>query len=174
MTNAINSALSGSDIFLLILAFIFVIIGIIGCIIPILPGTTLCWGGLLTGHFVDALNISWKLLIITGAITIAVEVATSFIPGYFTKKAGGSKAGSWGSTIGVFVGALTGNIVFIMIGPFLGALIGELIHDSSNFDRALKSAVNSFMGFLTSTGLRLILALTFLALLIKAFIAICA
>ncbi len=157
-------------IFLLVLAFFCITIGIIGCIIPILPGSPFCWLGLLLAHFAKNELISWKLLIIMAVVTVVVEIINSLVPAYFTKKVGGSKAGSWGSTIGAFVGALTGNIILIFLGPFIGALIGELIHDRSDLNRAVKSATYAFLGFLTGTGLRLILALSFLVLLIKALL----
>jgi uncharacterized protein YqgC (DUF456 family) len=42
----------------------------------------------------------------------------------------------------------------MLLGMFLGALIGELMHDSSNFSRALGVACYSFVGFLLSTGIK--------------------
>ena len=97
-------------------------------------------------------------IIIFAVVCVAVEIVNNLVPSYFTKKSGGSKAGSWGSTIGVFAGMFTGQIVLIFLGPFIGAFIGEMLHDSTNIKKALNSACYSFLGFVTGTGLRLVAA----------------
>ena len=152
-------------------AIVLFLVGIIGCIIPGLPGSPLCWGGLLTGHFISKTSdeITWTVLIITAVVCVGVEIVNNLVPSYFTKKSGGSKAGSWGSTIGVFVGMFTGQILLIFAGPFLGALVGELIHDHSDVKKALRSALYSFLGFITGTGLRLVTAAVLVVIFARAF-----
>ncbi|MCR5763881.1 MAG: DUF456 domain-containing protein [Treponema sp.] len=146
------------NIALIIAAILLFIIGIIGCIIPGLPGTPLCWAGMLVSSFVSFSSLSWTYIIICAAGCIAVEIINNLVPSYFTKKSGGTKAGSWGSTIGVFAGMLTGQIILIFLGPFIGAFIGEMIHDSTDIKKAFHSACYSFLGFITGTGLRLVAA----------------
>jgi uncharacterized protein YqgC (DUF456 family) len=75
-----------------------------------------------------------------------------------TKRFGGSKYGVWGTNIGLIVGLFIPPFGFIL-GPFIGALIGELIYDSNNFNRALKAAIGSFIGFLASTFLKIAVCL---------------
>src|SRR5690606_41814330 len=77
-----------------------------------------------------------------------------------SRRFGGSKMGEKGAMIGVFAGLLMGPFG-IIIGPFLGAFIGEMIHDRSNINGALRAAIGSFIGFLTGTGIKLILCLVF-------------
>lgn len=158
------------DILFIALAALFLLVGIIGCIIPGLPGTPLCWAGLLVGFFAHQSSISWwPVLIITAIVTVIIEILNNFVPGVFTKKAGGSKVGAWGATIGVFVGIFTGSPLGILLGPFLGALIGELVRDNSHFGRALKAALYSFLGFLTGTGMRLVTSAIFAVIFIRSF-----
>ena len=157
------------DIILIVVAALLLLIGIIGCIIPGLPGTPLCWGALLAGHFCAACSISWTLIAVTAAVCIAVEIIDSVIPAYFTKISGGTRAGSIGSIVGALAGVFTGQIVLIFVGPFFGALAGELIHDRTNAGRACKSACFSFLGFMTGTGLRLITAGIFAVLYVRSF-----
>ena len=66
------------------------------------------------------------------------------------KKFGGSKAGMWGSTIGLLVGPFVIPVAGILLGPFLGAVISELIVSRSGFKQALKTGIGSLIGFLTS------------------------
>jgi len=79
------------------------------------------------------------------------------IPVWGTKKFGGTKYGVWGSTLGLIVGLSLGPLG-IVFGPFFGALIGELIA-SKNSTVALRSAWGSLVGFILSTGLKLLFTL---------------
>lgn len=159
------------DIALIAAAGILFIVGIIGCVIPGLPGIPLCWGGLLIGHFIHAKDqITITLLIVTAAVCVIVEVINTLVPSYFTKKSGGSKAGSIGSMLGVLAGVLTGQIALIFLGPFIGALIGEFLHEPGNLKRAFHSACYSFLGFITGTGLKLITAGILLVIFIKSLV----
>ena len=157
------------DIVLIVVASLLLLVGLIGCIIPGLPGTPLAWGGLLCAYFCRASHISLTTVIVCAVVCLAAEIINNFVPSVFTKKAGGSKLGSWGATIGVFAGLLTGNPIGILLGPFVGALIGELMHDNSNFKKALKAACFSFLGFITGTGLRLIVSAIFVVIFVKSF-----
>ena len=66
------------------------------------------------------------------------------------KKFGGSKAGMWGSTIGLLIGPFVIPVAGILLGPFLGAVIAELVVSRSGLKQALKTGVGSLIGFLTS------------------------
>ncbi len=158
------------EFLLILLSAALLLVGMIGCIIPGLPGTPLCWAALLVGFFNSKCSISIYVLVITAIVCIAVEIVNNIVPSIFTKKSGGSKAGSRGATIGVFAGVLTGQILLILAGPFIGAFIGELIHDSADKKKALKSACYSFLGFITGTGLRIITSAVFIVLFIRSFI----
>ena len=159
------------DIVLIVAAGLLFLVGIIGCVIPGLPGLPLCWGGLLVGHFIHTKDpLSVPILIAAAVACVAVEVLNSIVPSYFTKKSGGSKAGSTGSMLGVLAGVLTGQVLLIFLGPFIGALIGELLHDAGNLRRAFNSACYSFLGFITGTGMKLVAAGILLVVFIKALV----
>ncbi len=158
------------DIVLIVAASLLFLVGIIGCVIPGLPGTPLCWGGLLIGHFIHSKDpITVPVLIIAAVACVIVEIINDFVPSIFTKKSGGTKAGSIGSMLGVLAGVLTGQILLIFLGPFIGAFVGEFIHDASDIKRAFHSACYSFLGFLTGTGLKLIAAGSLLVTFIRSF-----
>lgn len=162
--------MTSPDLLLCLAAAFLMFLGVLGCIIPGLPGTPFCWLSILAAKFITFSHLSWNVVIISGVVCVIVEVVNNFLPSYFSKISGGSKAGAWGAFIGTFVGLLTGNIGGILLGPFFGALAGEMIHDASDFSRAVKSASYSFLGFITGTGLRLITALIFLVVLVKSFL----
>ncbi len=152
------------DIFLLIIGFLFVLLGIIGSFLPILPGPITGWVGLLLLHFTDAVPMNWTFLGITLAIAIFIWAIDYVIPAWGTKKFGGTKYGVWGTVLGLIAGLIFFPPFGIIIGPFVGAFIGEIIYDSKDSSRALKAAFGSFVGFMLSTGLKLITSLIFVYL----------
>ncbi|MDG5490343.1 DUF456 domain-containing protein [Psychroserpens sp. SPM9] len=153
------------DIFLVIVAAFFMILGIIGSFLPILPGPLTGWVGLLIFHLTDAVPMNWTFLIITLIIAIAIWILDYIIPAMGTKRFGGTKAGMIGTSVGLLVGLLAPIPGGIIIGPFFGALIGELIN-KSEFDKALKAAFGSFLGFIASTFIKFIIAIIFLGFFI--------
>src|SRR5690554_4179880 len=129
---------------LLILSLAFLIAGLIGSLVPILPGPPLSWLGLLMLYLVKGIEMDYWTLGISLFITIVVTILDYVIPAMGTKRFGGSKYGVWGTNIGLVIGLFVPPFGFIL-GPFIGALIGELIFDSNNFNRALKAATGSFI-----------------------------
>lgn len=142
------------DIFLIILGAICLLVGILGCVLPVLPGVPLAYCGLLLLHATDKVQFSWQFLVIWAVVTIVVQVLDSVVPIWGTKKLGGSKMGVWGSTLGLLVGLFFGPWG-IVLGPFLGAVVFELI-DGKNTRLALKAGWGSFVGLMTGTILKLI------------------
>ena len=155
------------DVILIILGAICLLLGLIGCVAPVLPGVPLSYLGLLLLHWTDRAQFSWQFLTIWAVVVIVIQVLDYFIPAWGTKKFGGSKYGIWGSTIGLFVGLFMGPWG-IIVGPFVGAVLGELLYfnrhpqdrieqsENTNFNRALRAGFGSFIGLLTGTILKLI------------------
>ena len=114
------------DIFLIVLGAICLLLGLIGCVVPVLPGVPLSYVGLLLLHWTERVQFSWQFLVIWAVITIVIQVLDFVIPAWGTKKFGGSKWGAWGTTIGLLVGLFMGP-VGIVAGPFVGAVVGELL-----------------------------------------------
>ena len=156
------------DIALSIAAFLFSITGIVGCIVPIIPGVALSYAGLLCASFCSYSEISSATLWIWLAVTVAVSVIDYFLPGYFARLAGGTRAGSIGATVGMiagfFAGFFAGGLVGVILGPFFGAVIGELIHDRSDSAKAFRSGFGSFLAFIAGTGLKLVAAIWMICL----------
>lgn len=153
------------DIILLILGFICCILGLLGSVLPALPGTPLSWIGLLLLYLTDYIETNYWVLGITLLITIVVSVLDYTIPAQGTKKFGGTKYGVWGTNIGLIVGLFFPPIGFI-IGLFLGAFIGELIYNSKDKNAALKAAFGAFLGFLVSSFMKFMVCFSFLILFI--------
>ena len=143
------------DIILIIFGILFLIVGLAGCILPVLPGPPLTYIALLLLNFTGKHQFSTNFLILWAIIAIAVTILDNIIPVWGTKKYGGSKKAVWGSIVGLLVGLFAFPPFGIVIGPFLGAVIGELI-DGKKTGAAIRSGFGAFMGFLGGTLLKLI------------------
>lgn len=144
------------DTFLIILAGVFVFVGLIGSVLPILPGVTLSYIGLLMLHFTDKYQFSTHFLIIWAVIIVLIQVLDYVIPIWGTKKFGGSKRGVWGSSLGMVAGIFLGPWG-VVLGPFVGALLGEL-SDKKGVRDSMKAAFGAFLGFIAITVAKLIVA----------------
>lgn len=157
------------DLILIAFASLLMVLGIIGSFLPIIPGPLTSWLGLLVLYLTEAIPINWTFLIITLIIAVSIWVLDYIIPSIGAKKFGGSKYGVIGTNIGLLVGLFSPIPGGIIIGPFAGALVGELINDN-NSQKALKAAFGSFLGFLTSTLLKFVVALIFFGLFLSEVI----
>ncbi|PIA78543.1 hypothetical protein BFR04_03135 [Gaetbulibacter sp. 4G1] len=153
------------DIILIIIAALFIVLGIIGSFLPVLPGPLTSWVGLLILHFTDAIPMDMSFIIITLVIAIFIWILDYIIPAIGTKRFGGTRSGMIGTTIGLIVGLIAPIPGGIIIGPFVGALIGELLNNADS-KTAIKAAFGSFIGFLTSTFIKFIVAIIYLGLFI--------
>lgn len=152
---------------LLSLAILLILVGIVGCLVPVLPGPPLSYSGLLILHFTSFAEFSKSILIILAIVAGIVTLMDYFVPIWGTKKFGGSKYGTRGATIGLIVGLFFGPLGIIM-GPFLGAFVGEMIF-KDDFKYAMKAGFGSLLGFLMGIGLKLAASLTITFYFIKAF-----
>lgn len=139
---------------LIILAFICIAVGIIGSILPVLPGVPLSYGGILLLHFTEKIQFSTQFLIFWAAMVVIVQLLDYYVPIWGTKKFGGSKRGIWGCAIGMVVGIFLGPWG-IILGPFVGAIAGEL-SSGKQTRAAIKAGFGSFMGFVLGIVSKLI------------------
>ena len=158
------------DIFLIVISFLFMVLGVLGSFLPVLPGPLTSWVGLLILDFTDAIPMGTSFLIITFSIALGIWILDYFIPAMGTKRFGGSKAGIIGTSIGLIVGLIAPIPGGIIIGPFCGALIGELIN-KSEFNKAVKAAIGSFLGFLASTFIKFVITIIYFGFFISKLIA---
>ncbi|MBR5334028.1 MAG: DUF456 domain-containing protein, partial [Alistipes sp.] len=108
------------ETFWAISAIVCGIVGILGAVLPILPGTLLSFVGLVCAYLTPASEITRGQLWMWGLISAIIIVLDYILPGYFSKVFGGSKAGITGATIGVFAGMIFMGPIGIIAGPFIG------------------------------------------------------
>lgn len=150
------------------LSAICMLVGLAGCILPMLPGPPLAWLGMLLLRFTDRVDFSVTELVVSALVVIATLVLDYFTPMIGAKKFGGGKYGNRGCVIGTIVGMFFLPLGLIL-GPFLGAVIGELIAGKP-FRAALKAGFGSFVGFLFGTLIKLAVCLYFIIRFIMVMI----
>ena len=157
------------DIFLLLLGFVCVCLGIIGSFLPVLPGPLTSWVGLLLLHSTKIFPMDWTFLGVTLAIALLIWILDYFIPAIGTKRFGGTRYGVYGTTIGLLIGLLSPIPFGMLIGAFLGAFIGEMIYDSKDTNRALKASFGAFLGFLASATIKFSISAVYFVLFLIQF-----
>ena len=152
-----------------IIAIVLSVVGIIGSVLPALPGPPINFAALLLVYFGVDGSIGTTTLIVLLALTLLVVAFDYVAPVWFTHAGGGSKLATYGSTAGLIVG------LFFMpwgmiVGPLIGAIIGELIA-GSNIGKSLKVGLLSFLSFIVTTGIKVVLSVIMTIYIIKAAIA---
>lgn len=141
-----------------ILIIISFIIAFIGTFYPIIPSVVfIVLGYVLYGLFFSFAQLNWLFWVIQGLFVILLFSADMATNAFGVKKFGGTKAGIWGSTLGLLFGPFVIPVAGILIGPFLGAVLAELIATRKGFKQAVKSGVGSLIGFLTSSVVKIII-----------------
>ena len=139
-----------------IIAF-FYFLGLVGSIIPGLPGPPLSYIGILIIHFFTCTHFSTSNLLIWAVIVILVFLLDYYMQVWGVKKFGGGRKATIGTFSGLFIGLLFPPFG-LLIGPFCGAFIGALLEFRGDNIRALKIALGSFIGFVSGTVLKLVVS----------------
>lgn len=152
------------DLLLLTVGFVFMVVGVLGCFLPVLPGPSISWFGILLLYFTKAVAANYSILGITFFVMVVISILDYVIPAKGTKKFGGSSYGIWGTNIGLIVGIVAPIPFGFIIAPFLGAFIGELLYDYKDHRRAFTAATGSFLGFLASSFIKFVVCMMYFGL----------
>ena len=149
------------DNLLILLSGCFILLGIAGSFLPIIPGPITAWIGILILRSVPHISIDFIFLILTFCIALTIFILDYFIPSMGAKKFGGGKGSIYGSSIGLIFGILFLGPFGLILGPFLGAFLGELLINKENEKGALKAAFGAFLGFFAGVFIKFLTSLAF-------------
>ena len=144
------------EILILLLVGILLVVGIIGSIIPVIPGPPISYVAVLLMHFFTPYQFDSYLLITLGSIVVFVTFLDYWLQIEGVKRFGGGKKATNGTIIGLLVGISVFPPIGILVGPFLGAYIGAKMDDKS--EEALKISFGAIIGFLGGTFLKLLIS----------------
>lgn len=145
------------DLLFIALGALMILLGLIGCVVPVIPGPALSYVGLLMLQLRNEPTFSLNLMLILAFLTVLVTLLDYLLPIWSAKFAGASKLGQWGSVVGLIIGLFLPQPFGIILGPLLGALIGEILYGKKG-KIALKASFGVFIGFLLGTFAKVVLS----------------
>ena len=147
-----------------------VVVGVIGSVLPALPGVPLVFIGLLLAAWADGFaHVGPWLLVLLGVLAL-IAIGIDFVAGVLgAKKVGASRYAVIGATLGTFAGLFLG-IPGIVFGPFVGALLGELAA-GGGLRKAGGVGVGAWIGFLVGSIAKLGICGVMLGIFAFAFAA---
>ncbi len=152
-----------------VLAIILVIAGVIGVVVPAMPGTLLVFLGLLTAAWADGFQkVGVVTIVILGLLTL-LSYGIDFLATYLgVKKVGASGWSILGGSLGMLIGLFFG-VPGILFGPFIGALVAEWFV-KKDLRQAGKAGLGSWLGLLLGTLLKLAVVFMMIGVFVLAFL----
>ncbi len=149
--------------FLYVISTLLIVAGLIGAIVPALPGVPLIFGGIWLAAGVDHykhLGLWWLTgIAIVGVVGMTMDLLAGALG---AKRVGASRRAVWGALLGTVIGLFFG-LPGLLLGPFLGALLGELAAGNSVL-RSTQVGVSAWIGLLFGTMIKLASSVTMVAL----------
>ncbi len=149
---------------------VLILAGLIGVFLPMLPGAPLILAGIFVyaawDKFEHMSGWTFGFLVLLTIIISLVDYVAQMIGAKAFKA---SKKALWGAGIGMVVGLLTGNVFGFIVGPLIGAIIGELI-DSQDLKKALSTGTGVFLGFVSGTLVKFVVAMVMICIFIGSII----
>ncbi len=152
-----------TEVAILITGLVLHGLGILGCIVPALPGPLISWLSLFLFFLLPDRGFSTTTLVVTGIAMAAVTALDYVVPILGAKKFGSSKEGVWGGMIGIVVGLFFFPPIGIILGPLIGTIVGDMLAGGT-FTKALNSGLGSLIGFIVGTSIKLIYCIAVLVM----------
>lgn len=152
-----------------ILAGVLMLAGLMGTVVPLLPGVPLLMAGMLLGAWAeDFTRVGWGTLGFLLALTVLSIVAEALAASLGAKRVGASRAAAVGAALGAVFGFFLG-IIGLLLGPFVGAVAGELLARGGP-GRAMQVGVGAWLGFLIGTVAKVAIAFIMLGVFFFALL----
>ena len=151
-----------------ILAGVIVIAGLVGTVVPVLPGIPLMFTGLVLLAWSTGFEpVGWGTLGVLAALTV-ISVLIDFLASALgAKRLGASPRAFWGATVGAIVGIFFG-LPGIILGPFIGAVSAELIAGRGAM-QAGRSGYGVWIGVILGTAAKLAIAFLMLGIFLLRY-----
>ncbi len=158
------------EIVLYVVGALAVVAGLLGLLLPVVPGAPLLVAGVVllawAGHFTI---LGWPTVLVAALLGAAIWIVDALAGLLGARAFGASRWAMIGSALGVVVGLFFG-IPGIVLGPAVGALVFEYWKDP-DLARAVKAGVGAVVGFVLGTVVKMALAFVLLGVVALAFIA---
>jgi len=125
---------------------LFVLVGLIGSVVPVIPGPLLAFVAILLVEWASGWTVySVLTLVALGVMVVVASLLDNILPATSSRRAGAGRAGVVGSVVGMIAGSLLLGPLGTIVGAFLGAYAGEILFHREN-EEPLKAALGVFRG----------------------------
>lgn len=161
------------QVLLYILAAVLIVVGLLGVILPALPGLPLVYGGMLLAAWTDGFErISVFTLVVLGILTLLSLLIDFVATAMGAKRVGASRWAVVGAAVGTVAGLFFG-FVGVFVAPFIGAVVGELLYrrkmGGNDLGHAAKIGLGTWLGIIFGVVVKLTLGFAMLGLFFIAW-----
>jgi uncharacterized protein YqgC (DUF456 family) len=157
------------DIALWVLAVFLIVVGVVGTVLPALPGAILVFAGIALAAWIDGFTrISGWTVGVLGALTAVAWLTDYVASAAGAKKVGASKEAILGAAIGTLVGVFTG-LVGLVFMPLAGAAAGEL-YARRDLVRAGQVGVATWIGLMVGMVAKVVIVFVMVGIFIAALL----
>ena len=143
------------------MAAVVVAVGIVGTVLPALPGSLLVFAGLVLAAWAEGFEyVGWKAIAVLAVMTACTYGADLAAGALGAKRAGASGRAILGAALGMLVGLFFG-LPGVILGPFVGAVLGELTVQR-HLGHASRVGVGTWLGMVVGVAAKLALVFSML------------
>ncbi|SHE52656.1 DUF456 domain-containing protein [Alkalibacter saccharofermentans] len=151
------------EILPLIFTLVIFSIGVLGTLLPVIPGPALVFFGMvLYGILTEFASLDLDFYVLQLIALIIASLIDNVSSAAGAKISGGSKQAVMGALAGTFIGLATLGPIGIAVGPFVGAVLVEILRGKRPFD-AVKIGIGTLIGLLGGVVLKLIIVFVMIA-----------
>ena len=152
-----------------VLSVVLIVLGLVGTVLPLLPGTVLVWGGIVLGAWIDDFARVGTTSVVVVSVLALLALALDYVAGLMgAQKAGASRQALLGAAIGTVVGLFMG-LVGVLFMPLVGAAIGEYLARKDQ-TRAVKVGVATWVGIMVGLIAKVVLAFVMVGIFVAALL----
>jgi len=158
-----------TDTLLWILSVALIVAGLVGTVLPALPGTLFVLAGIVLGAWIDDFSrVGWGVLSVIGVLALLAWVL-DYVAGLLgARKAGASRQAIIGAALGTLAGLFMG-LVGVLFMPLVGAAIGEFIARRDH-ERAVKVGLATWLGIMAGLVSKVVIAFVMIGVFIAALL----
>jgi uncharacterized protein YqgC (DUF456 family) len=159
-----------SDLFLL--AYLLMFLGVVGAILPVMPGPLLIWLGAFLWGWADGFQaVGWPTLALLGILMVLAWGSDLILTTVGSRRAGAS----WKAIAAAIVGAIVGGVFLSGVAPAIGTILGAILggvvgilgveyFEKRDWGQAFRAVRGYIVGSLAASGLELFLSLLMIAI----------
>lgn len=152
-----------------VVAALIILGGLVGTVLPALPGVPMIFAGLLLAAWSHEFAvIGWGTLSILAVLTMIAVLIDYLAAAFGAKRLGASTRAFWGATLGALVGMFFG-LPGIILGPFFGAVAAE-ISGGQGARQAGRSGYGVWVGLVIGTAAKLSIAFLMLGIFLTKYL----